>query len=223
MDITVSSANVADACLKLGIAYHCPLGLKAAVSARPIAGRALAVRHAGSVDIFLEAFSAARPGDILLVDNHGRTDEGCIGDLTALEAKGAGLQGIVIWGCHRDQSELEAIGLPLFSLGTCPSGPRRHGREAAIGEATVDGQRFVSGALVLADSDGVLIVPEPDERIWPEAEAIRATEERQAALMRGGVSLRDQLDFAAYLELRRSDPTYSLRDHLRRVGGAIET
>ncbi len=52
-----------------------------------IAGRALPVKHYGSVDIFLEAMGTAQPGDILVIDNERRMDEGCIGDLTALEAK----------------------------------------------------------------------------------------------------------------------------------------
>jgi regulator of RNase E activity RraA len=58
--------------------------------------------HYGSVDIFLEAMGTAKPGDILVIDNQGRMDEGCIGDLTTLEAQACGLAGIIVWGCHRD-------------------------------------------------------------------------------------------------------------------------
>jgi regulator of RNase E activity RraA len=41
-------------------------------------------------------------GDVLVVDNGGRLDEACVGDLVALEAKHAGVAGIAIWGLHRD-------------------------------------------------------------------------------------------------------------------------
>ena len=64
------------------------------------------------------------PG-VLVVDNSGRPDEACVGDLVALEASRAGLSGIVIWGLHRDTSELHIIRLPVFSLGVVPAGPQR--------------------------------------------------------------------------------------------------
>jgi hypothetical protein len=48
-----------------------------------------------SVDVFLEAVRRGRPGDVLVVDNGGRADEACIGDLVVLEATAAGLAGLV--------------------------------------------------------------------------------------------------------------------------------
>jgi 4-hydroxy-4-methyl-2-oxoglutarate aldolase len=38
----------------------------------------------------------AEPGDVLVIDNGGRMDEGCIGDLTVLEAQASGLAGIAV-------------------------------------------------------------------------------------------------------------------------------
>jgi hypothetical protein len=58
-----------------------------------LAARVCPARHVGSVDSFLEAMEGAAPGDLLVVDNGGRLDEACVGDLMVLEAQGAGLEG----------------------------------------------------------------------------------------------------------------------------------
>lgn len=77
--------------------------------------------------------------------------------------------------------------------------------------------------MVLGDEDGVLFVPAASAGdVFTLAETIRDTEQRQAEIMRGGVSLRRQVQFDAYLDLRKKTPSLSFRDHLRAVGGAIE-
>ena len=90
---------IADACLRLKLPLRlAPSGIRPLTLEFHIAGRVLPVRHYGSVDIFLEALGTAQQGDILVIDNEGRMDEGCIGDLTTLEAQACGLAGIIVWG-----------------------------------------------------------------------------------------------------------------------------
>lgn len=223
---TLTTAHLADACIRARIPVRCaPALMHAVVPGSRLVGCASPTRHVGSVDIFLEALEAATPGDVLVVDNGGRLDESCVGDLVVLEAQVAGLEGIVIWGLHRDTADIRAIGLPVFSLGTIPTGPQRLDARPhdALESATVGDWSVGRDDLVLGDDDGVLFVPAARAGdIFALAETIRDTERRQAERIRAGVSLRSQVHFNTYLAQRQETPSLSFRDHLRAVGGAIE-
>jgi len=223
---TLTTAQLADACVRAHAPVRCaPAPMRAVIPGSRLAGRVSPARHAGSVDVFLEAFEHAVPGDVLVVDNDGRLDESCVGDLVALEAQTAGLVGIVIWGLHRDTADIRAIGLPVFSLGAISTGPQRLDDRArdALACATVGDWTVGRDDVVLGDDDGVLFIPATGARdIFSLAENIRDTERRQADRIRAGVSLRSQVRFDRYLAERRHAPSYSFRDHLRTVGGAIE-
>ncbi|MEV6397454.1 RraA family protein [Streptomyces sp. NPDC051907] len=222
----LTTAHVADGCIRAQAPVRCaPAPMRAVSPGSRVAGRVLPARHVGSVDVFLEAFEGAEPGDVLVVENGGRLDESCVGDLVALEARAAGLGGIVIWGLHRDTADIQAIGLPVFSLGAVSTGPLRvdHRPKDALESATVGTWTVGRQDLVLADDDGALFVPAARAgEVFTLAETIRDTERRQAERIRAGESLRGQVRFAEYLAERDRRPELTFREHLRTVGGAIE-
>src|ERR1700724_1367642 len=200
---TLTTAHLADACIRAQIPVrYAPARLQALVPGSRLVGRASPARHVGSVDVFLEALEGAAPGDVLVVDNGGRLDESCVGDLVALEVQAAGLEGIVIWGLHRDTADIRAIGLPVFSLGAIPAGPQRLDARVldALASATVGDWAVDREDLVLGDDDGVLFVPASRAgEVFTLAETIRDTERRQAEQLHAGISLRSQVQFDSYL------------------------
>jgi regulator of RNase E activity RraA len=222
----LSTPLVADAALRLKIPFRIsPPGIRSVTPNQRLAGPTLPVRHFGSVDVFLEAMQSAQPGDVLVIDNGGRLDEGCIGDLTALEAENCRLAGIIVWGAHRDTSELRQIHLPIFSYGTWPSGPQRLDTRDSLALHSARFGDFVveRSEVVFADDDGCLFaLAKHAEDLLSVGHEIWERERRQAEAIKSGRSLREQLDFTRYLEKRAADPSYTLREHLRKISGAIE-
>jgi regulator of RNase E activity RraA len=217
---------IADACVQLSLPVRVgPPGLKPNIAGSKAAGPARPARHAGSTDVFLEAIAASQKGDVLVIDNSGRTDEGCIGDLVVGEAFVSGIAATICWGTHRDTGAILAFGAKVWSLGTCPNGPLELRRRSAtaltaanIGAATVTLEDYV-----FADDDGVVVVETAQlHRIVEAAKDIAAREGAQAARLLKGELLRNQLDLAGYVARREADPDHTFRDHLKSFGGAIE-
>ncbi|RIX27731.1 RraA family protein [Amnibacterium setariae] len=220
----LTTAHVADGCLRVGVPVRCgPAGMRPIAEGTAFAGPAAPALHLGSVDRLLEAIDAAAPGDVLVVDNAGRLDEACLGDLLVLEAAGAGLAGVVVWGLHRDTGDLRRIGLPLLSVGALPTGPLPHHEREQRDDVRVGEWPVAAGDLVVADDDGVVLVDAASaEAVLAAARGIRDAERAQAERIAGGASLRGQLRFADYLARRETDPSWTFRRHLREVGGEIE-
>lgn len=222
----LSTPLVTDAAVRLKLPFRiAPAGIAPVISGSRIAGRVLPAKHFGSVDVFLEAMEGAEAGDVLVVDNGGRRDEGCIGDLTVLEAKASDLAALVVWGTHRDTPELRQIGFPVWSYGTCPSGPLCLDPRAAdaLQSARFGDFEVQNTDLVFADDDGCLFIDGASaDKLLETARAIWERERAQADAIRSGQTLRSQLRFSEYLTKRAAAPNYTFRQHLRKLGGAIE-
>ncbi|OZC42520.1 dimethylmenaquinone methyltransferase [Rhodococcus sp. WWJCD1] len=225
--LDLATAHVADACMRLGVPVRCaPKHLRPLWDGIHLVGRVHPVIHRGSVDVFLDALDRSERGEVLVVDNGGRDDEACIGDLVALETAQAGLSGIVVWGLHRDTRQLTTIRMPIFSAGALAVGPDRAdegGPDMAVSEASCGSHVVTAADFVLADDDGVLFVPiDRAAEVAVQAASIRDTERTQAARMTAGSTFREQSQFEAYRAARQADPRVTFRTHLRSIGAAVE-
>ena len=225
-DFEWTTPFIVDACVQLSLPVRVgPFGLRCNFPGSRAAGPARPARHAGSVDVFLEAIATANRGDLLVIDNDGRTDEGCIGDLVVGEAHISGIAGTVCWGTHRDTAAIAAIGARVWSFGMCPNGPLqlRLRAQEALTSARLGSILVAQDDFVFADDDGVVVVATRDlARIVDTARDIATREGAQAARLLKGELLRTQFDLDRYLAKRKSDPSYTFREHLKSFGGAIE-
>lgn len=222
----LTTPHLADGCLRAGVPIRfAPPTVRALSAGMECRGPARPVRHAGSIDVFLEAFDRVKAGEVLVIDNAGRQDEACIGDIILLEGRAAGLSGFVIWGLHRDSSELAHIGFPVFSMGALPTGPQRlHARPPDTFSRAMFGTHVITADdYVVADANGVLFLPQNRlPEIVSAATLYRDTEARQLKAMREGKSYREIIRFDDYVAERDGHPDYGFRQHLKAMAAAGE-
>jgi 4-hydroxy-4-methyl-2-oxoglutarate aldolase len=135
-------------------------------------GRAWTVRFEPSEDddpddpygAAIDYISAIQPGEIAVIATSGSNESAFWGELFSAAALGAGSVGVVTDGNLRDTQKIAALGFPAFSRSRRPIDYRMRMRVAAVGEpVTLGGVSIATGDLVLADDDGVVVVPHADE------------------------------------------------------------
>lgn len=130
-------------------------------------------------------------GSIVVIDNGGSTECTNWGSLMTMVAQQRGILGTVLHGSARDIAEIRTLGYPLFSTGvTMVSGKNRVELNSLGSPVDVHGTVVRSGDLILADDNGVLVVPaELAEEVVQRAECVEATERRIAAAVKVGQRL----------------------------------
>jgi regulator of RNase E activity RraA len=108
----------------------------------------------------LIAVDACRPDDVLIAAASGSTRSGIWGELLSTAARNGGCVGAIVDGAVRDIAQMRAMQFPVFALTASPydSKDRQHVTDIDV-PVEIDGVVFHPGELVVADIDGVVVVP----------------------------------------------------------------
>lgn len=134
----------------------------------------------GDILATLACVRMARPGDVVVAAAQGHRGCAAAGDRALGLLRNAGAAGFVTDGCLRDLEGLRAVGLPAWCTGLTPASPVVRGPGTVGLPAMVGGQRVAQGDVIVADADGVVVVPW--DRLDAVAEAAARVMDAEAAL-----------------------------------------
>jgi regulator of RNase E activity RraA len=204
----LDTPGVSDALDKLGLPGQC-LGIMPLDNYRQVVvGPAFTVRYVsastppGTVGDFIDDVAE---GDVVVIDNDGRTDCTVWGDIMTQYAGSQRIAATVIDGVCRDVSKALGDSYPLFTKGRfMRTGKDRVEVEAVNQPVSVGQARVCARDIVVADANGVVIVPrERAHEVAACARSIEAVEARIRALLDEGKSLRKARAALGYHTLQR--------------------
>lgn len=156
-----ANLTVADASDMVGPLYTMDSGIRPLTGSDPgFVGQALTVKAPPGDNLAVHhALDRVQPGDVLVIDWRGCLGACGAGSESLIEPIQRGLRGVVIDGAWRDIDQITQLGFPLFGRGvTAHSGPKASAGEINV-PVSCGGVVVNPGDLVLADRDGVVVIP----------------------------------------------------------------
>lgn len=196
-DVTV--ADLHESTAHLGFSGLMAPRMRRVTPGARVAGPAItALTQPGDNLMMHRALRLAQPGDVLVVTCLGETSAAQWGDVATTYALEVGLAGVVVQGCVRDVDNVLGMGMAVWATHISPVHADK-GKGGGVNVPISCGDVLVRpGDLVVADGDGVLVLPRDEAAAVVSAAQAKMRKESEAAeAIRRGATVWDLSGAAA--------------------------